>query len=114
MSDKADIVNDLLGPLTTTDGRPVHEVRAEQRDKTGMHASYIVMKPEERAKGFVRPLRRSYVHVHCKQTTTMGSALCETYARDPNFYHSTFCVSCNAHFPITEFVWSEDGDVVGS
>jgi hypothetical protein len=30
---------------------------------TGMHKDYWVLCPEERAKGFVRPVRRSYMHV---------------------------------------------------
>lgn len=29
---------------------------------TGQHECYYVLKPEERAKGFVRPVRRTYVH----------------------------------------------------
>ena len=29
----------------------------------GQHESYWVLSPEERAKGFVRPVRRSYLHV---------------------------------------------------
>jgi hypothetical protein len=50
--------------MTTTDGRPVDEVRAEQQaDGNVMHRSYIVLTEEERAKGFVRPVRRSYRHV---------------------------------------------------
>lgn len=49
---------------TTTDGRTVDAVRAEQQaDGNKMHASYIVLTDEERAKGFVRPVRRSYRHV---------------------------------------------------
>ncbi len=31
--------------------------------KTGMHKDYWVLSPEERAKGFVRPVRRTYKHV---------------------------------------------------
>lgn len=50
--------------MTTTDGRPVDEVRAEQQaEGNRMHSSYIVLSDEERAKGFVRPVRRSYKHV---------------------------------------------------
>ncbi len=43
----------------------------------------------------------------------MGLALSETYARNPKFYSSTFCVGCNTHLPVGEFVW-EDGEVVGT
>ena len=49
---------------TTTDGRPVDEVRLEQNQEGNtMHKSYIVLTEEERGKGFVRQVRRSYRHV---------------------------------------------------
>lgn len=43
--------------------------------------------------------------------TTMGQALAETYARDPEFYSGTFCATCRAHFPIGptgKFRWNDD------
>ena len=120
---------------------------------SGQNEKYLVLSEEERAKGFVRPLRRGYIHVGrvslcdkirvdeegvrwqcalahtgdtciawgkesdakgCGAETTMQLALCETYARDPKFYGSTFCTSCNTHRPVGEFRWLEDGEVVGS
>jgi hypothetical protein len=77
---------------------------------------YLVLSDAERARGFVRPVRRSYVHVPCGAVTTMGQAIAETYARDPHFYGSTFCVQCSMHRPVGkdgEFVW-EDGSKVGT
>lgn len=50
----------------------------------------------------------------CGSVTTMGRALSETYARQPSFYGATFCVRCNKHLPVAEFVWTADGMVVGS
>lgn len=49
--------------LCTTNGKPVAEVRANQKNETGQHDGYIVLCPDERAKGFVRPYRDSYKHV---------------------------------------------------
>lgn len=46
----------------------------------------------------------------CGTTTTMGRKLAETYARDPNFYGATFCVTCNRHLPLSEFTWEPDGE----
>lgn len=156
--------------LCTTTGEPVDKVRAEQTETEGMHKSYIVLCPDERAKGFVRPYRDTYrhvglyvcarnrsldhnehrggerdicalpyghegkcdgpfytvtqaEHVHllithqkggCGTVTTMGRALSETYARDPKFYGATFCCRCNKHLPVSEFIWTADGEVVGS
>lgn len=74
----------------------------------GMQQKYLVLSEEERAKGFVRPVRRSYVHLTCGTATTMGQAIAETYARDPHFYGGTFCARCRDHFrvgPDGEFVW---------
>jgi hypothetical protein len=34
-----------------------------QKNETGQHEIYLVLSAEERAKGFIRPVRRSYVHV---------------------------------------------------
>lgn len=100
--------------LCTTSGDPVAKVRAEQTNETGQHKGYIVLCPDERAKGFVRPYRDSYRHTTCGTVTTMGRALSETYARLPSFYGATFCVACNRHLPVAEFVWTADGLQVGS
>jgi hypothetical protein len=118
--------------ICTTNGEPAEKVRADQTAETGQHAGYIVLCAEERAKGFVRPYRDSYKHVGpltemtgaegdftvraggCRSVTTMGRALSETYARDPKFYSATFCVNCNRHLPVAEFVWTADGAEVGS
>lgn len=128
--------------------------------------AYLVLSDEERAKGFVRPLRLSYQHVGlspkyplrdltdeekeqyatwgyvkkevypesespltgkywtqtqldkmgkgCGTVTTMNRAIAETYARDPHFYGATYCVGCQMHLPLAEFVWTDDGTPVGS
>lgn len=102
---------------TLTDGSPVTPDHAEHRPD-GMQKAYVVLSDAERAKGFVRPVRRSYIHLKCGTVTTMGYALAETYARDPEFYTGTFCVACGAHFPvgpIGEFRWDDEtGDKVGT
>ncbi len=78
-------------------------------EKPGPQADvYLVLSEEERAKGFIRPVRKTYVHDKCGVATTMGLPLAETYARNPNFYGATYCCGCRAHFPVTEFKW-EDG-----
>lgn len=140
--------------------------------ENGQHASYWILSEEERAKGFVRPVRHSYVHdgpqgpTHptrdltdeekaryegvgyvafevygeeespvvghfwtqaqldavgngCGVETRMSNAIAQTYARDPSFYGSTFCVSCKDHLPVAEFRWSNatkgaEGSVLGS
>ena len=98
-----------------TDGSPVPEDRSHtELLPDGQQKGYVVLSPEERAKGFARPVRRSYKHLKCGTVTTMGQALAETYARDPKFYSGTFCCHCAAHYPLSEFVWSGTTETVGS
>lgn len=78
------------------------------------HQVYLVLSEEERAKGFVRPLRRAYKHLTCGTITKMGLALCETYARDPKFYGATHCVRCMMHKAVDEFVRDGTDQKVGS
>lgn len=133
-----------------------------ETDATGMQKSYLVLSEEERARGFIRPVRRTYTHTGqrpthplrdltddehtrldqygyvafeaypesdssitgrfwtqaqlsggCGTATTMGQALAETYARQPDFYGATWCCGCRTHLPVAEFVW-DDGSPVGS
>lgn len=134
-------------------------------------AAYLVLSDEERAKGFIRPVRRACTHVGppgpthptrpltaeevadgkeavgwvafepypegsgrgrgrywtqaeldavgkgCGATTTMGTAIAETYARRPSFYGATYCVHCARHLPVGEdgeFVWEGTTERVGT
>lgn len=88
----------------------------------GQQMCYLVLSPEERQKGFERPVRLSYRHLRCGHVTTMARAIAETYARDHLFYTGTFCVACEAHYPLFQdmvkreganFVWVQDETAVG-
>lgn len=74
--------------------------------------AYLVLSEEERAKGFVRPVRTRYIHDPrlggCGAVTTMSLPIADTYARQPNYYGATYCVGCQMHRPVGpngEFVW---------
>lgn len=119
----SDDVKDGIPPVdrsaqTLTDGSPVTEDHREIEPATGMQKGYVVLSAEERSKGFVRPVRRTYIHKVCSTATTMGQSLAETYARDPKFYGGTFCARCRTHYPLVNgdgsraFTW-EDGSGVG-
>ncbi len=158
----------------TTSGQPPVDPDAPAPNMAtkpdGQHEDYWVLCAEERAKGFIRPLRSSYLHVGrrvcgkprqeredefnheflctgtpghegecaiwaqitieqlgrfnrtgmlggCGTSTRMSTAIAETYARNPKFYGSTFCVACGAHFPVGEsgeFVWEGSNERVGT
>ena len=105
----------------------------EELKPNGQQKDYVVLCPTERAKGFVRQVRLSYVHIGrvpegetleypyrkaypggCGTRTTMSQSIAETYARDPKFYSGTFCCSCGVHRPLNEFVWEGTTEQVGS
>jgi hypothetical protein len=87
-----------------------NDPRLYQRSDTDprQRAVHYVLSEAERAKGFVRPVRQSYLHPGCSETTTMSLPIAESLARDPNFYKRMFCYKCGDYFPIGEFVWMED------
>lgn len=158
--------------LTTDPSHPKLNRNRNDDNPGPQNEVYLVLSEEERAKGFVRPVRRSYKHQGglfdkgmemldepnvdngktyvaiatvilnedgtrkggryitqeeldqhnrtdgyiggCGTITTMGLALSETYARQPNFYGATYCCRCQTHLPVGEFRWDKDGEVVGS
>lgn len=85
----------------------------------GQQEAYLVLSDEERAKGFVRPVRTAYKHRDCGAVTSMHQDIAETYARDPKYYGGTFCSHCRGHFNLQDergpvFFWEPDGSAVGS
>lgn len=102
---------------TLSDGTQIYPQHREIDPATGQQKGYVVLAEEERAKGFVRPVRHKYLHLKCGAVTTMGQRIAETYARDPHFYSGTFCCGCGAHFPVGEngeFVWDGTTEKVGT
>lgn len=102
--------------LTTDRNNPcLNELRPD-----GQQECYLILSDEERAKGFVRPIRKAYKHLKCGAITNMAIAIAETYARNPKFYSGTYCVRCQTHFNLIDengqpaFVWDKDGSAVGS
>ena len=152
-------------PLTTDPDDPRLGWGADDKPRPQQEA-YLVLSDDERAKGFVRPVRYSYRHVGkrpkypllditdeqrelaelwhyvkfeaypesespktgrywtqaeldklgkgCGTVTTMGKAIAETYAREPGFYGATYCVHCQMHLPVEEFIWEGTDEIVGS
>lgn len=101
---------DPRDPRLTHGADPVDGGPVDQADV------YLVLSDYERAKGFVRPVRKTYVHQACGVATTMSQAIAETYARQPSYYGATYCVACRQHRPVGaggEFVW-DDGTKVGT
>ena len=101
----------------TLSGRPAEQegpAPAPIDEATGQHKDYWILSDEDRAKGFVRPIRRTYTHIKCGTNTSMGIKLAETYAVDPKFYSHTFCCACSDHLPVDEFTWVGTDEKVGA
>ncbi|MEE9223052.1 MAG: hypothetical protein V3V40_06305 [Nitrosomonadaceae bacterium] len=96
-----------------TDGSPVTDDHRELKGN-GQQKGYVVLTDEELEKGFVRPVRSSYIHTKCGGLTKMSRSIAETYARDPKFYSGSFCCQCHWHFPLDEFIWDGTEELVGS
>jgi hypothetical protein len=99
---------------TTSDRSDPRLTHGADTEPKGMAEVYLVLSDDERAKGFIRPVRRSYRHQdpECGAVTTMGAALAETYARTPSFYGATYCAGCRMHRPVGaggEFTWMTEG-----
>lgn len=84
---------------------------------TGQYRDYWVLSPEDRAKGFMRPVRLSYRHDRCGKSTKMNQAIAESFARDVSFYSHTYCATCGNHYPVGprgEFTWLDSTERVGT
>lgn len=85
-------------------------------DASGQHHDYWILSPEERSKGFVRPIRNAYTHVRCGMATKIHAAIAETVARDPLFYAFLYCATCCRECPTGkdgELVWYNTSERVG-
>jgi hypothetical protein len=156
----------------TTDPKDPRLGYGTDKDPVPQNEVYLVLSEEERAKGYVRPVRTSYVHVGkkvelkggkarkltkkelkeyekygyygyikypksesplsgmyltkeeyehigeyvggCGTLTIMNLVISETYARNPKFYGSTYCMGCMKHLPVEEFEWEGTNEKVGS
>lgn len=110
-----------MSDRTTNSGRPpvnpdTSAVPDSATRPDGQHVDHWVMSPEERARGFVRPVRLSYRHEVCGTVTSMPRAIAETYAAKPGYYGKTFCCACGGYYPVGangEFVWAGTTEKVG-
>jgi hypothetical protein len=101
---------------TTTDPNDPDLTRGADSEPVPQAKKYLVMPGQG---DFVRPVRRSYIHQvpGCGALTTMSLVIAETYARNPDFYGSTYCVGCKMHRPVGadgEFVWDGSDERVGT
>lgn len=102
-------------PQTTlTDGSPVTPDHRDIDPTTGMQKGYVVLSAEERAKGFVRPVRRSYVHVGRPAPKHPLRDLTDEDRRLYGAAYAKFEVYPESESPRTGRFWSQgDLDAIG-
>lgn len=94
-----------------------HSVPNVEKRDDGQHVDHWILSDAERAKGFVRPVRTSYLHTVCGVVTYMPLKIAETYAAKPSFYGATFCCGCGDYYPVGAagaFVWDGTNEKVGT
>lgn len=90
------------------DGSP--EVPGYERinPATGMQREYVVLSEEERAKGFVRPVRRSYKHVGAGgPKRPLRDLTPEEHERFDRFGYAKFEAYPESESPVTGKFWTE-------
>lgn len=99
-------------PLKVTEeDRIINGFNYGKRKADGQYERYPTSGDPSRP--FVRPVRMSYIHEKCGVETRMSLGIAETYAQNPKFYGSTFCIGCGTHFPVGahgEFHWADTPD----
>lgn len=100
---------------------PRYQLRDLTEEETARYAEYGYVKYETYSEAdaplcgkFWTQKELSAVNNGCGGTTSMPQAIAETYARDPSYYGATFCVACNRHIRVAEFVWAGTDLRVGS
>lgn len=84
-----------------------HDPRLQEKRGDGQQQAYLVLSDEERAKGFVRPVRRSYVHVGARPTHPLRDLTPEERERYSQFGYVKFEHFPESESPVTGRFWTE-------
>lgn len=98
---------------TTTDGKPpapgYERAGAPQPidPETGQHRAYWILSEEERAKGFVRPVRRSYAHVGKKPKYPLRDLTTAEQERHEGFGYVKYEAYPESEAPVAGRFWTQ-------
>lgn len=85
------------------DGKPHREIDL----KTGQQRAYVILSEEERAKGFVEPVRKAYVHVGPPSPNILRDLTDEEKMRYEGFGYAKFQVYPGSG-SVTGKFWTQD------
>ena len=73
--------------------------------KVSQEKTETELSDNERARGFVRPLRNTNKHPECGGITLMSDKIAENMAKKPNHYDEMYCIDCKTSAPLDKFIW---------
>jgi len=94
--------------VLTNGKRPEEQPDFAEHKENGQQRAYMVLTEEERAKGFVRPLRMSYVHAGARPRYPLRDLTEEEHVRLRDFNYVAFEEYPESEFPKTGRFWTED------
>jgi len=98
--------------VATLSGRPAEieegPAPAPIDPATGMHRDYWVLSEEERAKGFIRPVRRSYRHVGLRRPSNLRELTAEEKERFGSFGYVAFEPGEDPISPLLGNYWTQE------
>ena len=92
---------------TTTSGNPIDEQTTELKDN-GQQKDYIILTEEERAKGFIRPVRTTYVHVGNKPKYPLRILTDIEHEKYDKYGYEAFEVYPESESPKTGRYWTKE------
>lgn len=90
-----------------SDGRPVTDDHTEINPATGQQKGYVVLSAAERAKGFVRPVRRNYRHVGVRPKHPLRDLTPDEKERYKQFGYFKFEAYPESESPTTGRYWTQ-------
>ena len=94
--------------VTMADGSPVTPDHKEINPVTGQQKGYVVLSEDERAKGFVRPLRKSYKHVGVSPKNLLRELTAEEHERYDKFGYIMYEAYPGNDLTVTGRFWTKE------
>jgi hypothetical protein len=93
---------------TLVNGKPVSPDHREINPQTGQQKDYVVLAEEERAKGFVRPLRCSYIHRGIVSPEGLRDLTGDEKAKYANFNYVKYQAYPSSANPVVGRFWTQE------
>lgn len=96
---------------------PLRDLTDEEKERFGHDYVKFEVYPESESPKtgkFWTQEQLDSIGAGCGNLTILAREIAETYARNPQFYGATYCVNCQKHLPVDEFVWSGTNERVGT